>query len=154
MINHTLPIVIHVQPLVPIHRYKLTRKQKHTDPYIYNFTNWPIKALKEITMKYLGTIITSLAMAVAPAVADFNIYYTQKRPGFTNGYSFYDGEPSADAVLHSTIWYTSDSVWDVEGIRCNGGGCLNSEDLSNIDVLEFNTHNWSPKLHFSMMPFP
>lgn len=105
-------------------------------------------------MKYLGTIITSLAMAVAPAVADFNIYYTQKQPGFTNGYSFYDGEPSTDAVLHSTIWYTSDSVWDVEGIRCNGGGCLNSEDPSNIDVLEFNTHNWGPKLHFSMMPFP
>lgn len=105
-------------------------------------------------MKYLGTIITSLAMAVTPAVADFTIYYTQTRPGFTNGYTFYDGTPSPDAILHSTIWYRMDSVWDVEGIRCDGGACLKSENPSDIDILEFNTHNWSPKLHFSMMALP
>ena len=98
--------------------------------------------------------LVGLSTMIPVASANFDLYeMTETVTGDGQPYfvwQVYENEPDCGDVFNTPIVFSNEDVsGDNTGVRCNGSGCIGTNDPASITLLEMNFHDVNPTLHWS-----
>lgn len=100
-------------------------------------------------MKFSVALLASCTTFLPRVTANFDVYLTDIN-GVYKGWQVFPSEATCDEAWVNEVWeWEGDVSGDKVGFRCKGDGCDWSTSPSEIEELEMNFHEKSPKYHWS-----